>query len=766
MSRECNNPRAEQLDAFDAFFRRAGSPLGVPGSAGGLPEAWFLGPKAENECVLRSLIDEAINQHCEFRRAFHPEDPRHITEAIKNSPEYHAAISDLKALARTLFAQMRHSVPFSSMRYQGHMLWDQALPAMVGYIGALLYNQNNVAAEASPVTTWLEIVVGNELCRMLGFCVPEQPTHSKGIVPWGHITCDGSVANIEALWAARNAKFYLPALREAILNDTRLEAAKCIDVELLDGQRRKLIHIADPWILLNLPIDEVLRLPQAICDKYRITPAALTDAVRPYAVQNIGLIEFYDLFLRNIERPVAAPVAMTPATRHYSWPKAMTLLGLGQNSLETIPVDLQARLDVTRLAEMLEKCRAARRPVLAVVAVIGSTEESAVDPLHDILKLRQDFRKKGLDFAIHCDAAWGGYFNTMRIPSADAAARPAAPRAIAVSPAAERDERLHFLTQFEELQNEIPSLPMSEYVDRQYAALAEADSITVDPHKAGYVPYPAGAICYRNSAMRDLISLKAPVVFHSTLEPTVGIYGVEGSKPGASAAAAWLAHKVIPLSRSGYGKILGQCMWTSKRLYCRLVTMQDRDKNARYGLTPFQMLPSEREKEPKPEKIQDEREFIADHFVNSTNTELLELLKNCAKAKNLFSEIGSDQVILAFSLNFKNKTGDWNKDPTKLTNFNNEIFRICSIMCPTEEVNSKSLILTSSEFDVGSYGAPFVQHYSRRLGIDNPDNTTIPFLISTTMDPWTTDTEGGDFLKVIEDSLRSAANRALALVDP
>jgi hypothetical protein len=87
-------------------------------------------------------------------------------------------------------------------------------------------------------------------------------------------------------------------------------------------------------------------------------------------------------------------------------------------------------------------------------------------------------------------------------------------------------------------------------------------------------------------------------------------------------------------------------------------------------------------------------------------------------------------------------------------------------MCPTEEVNSKSLILTSSEFDVGSYGAPFLQHYSKRLGIDNPDNVTIPFLISTTMDPWTTDTEGGDFLKVIEDSLRNAANQALAEVDP
>ena len=43
------------------------------------------------------------------------------------------------------------------MRSHGHMLWDQVLPAMVGYFAGMLYNQNNVAAEASPVTTGLEI---------------------------------------------------------------------------------------------------------------------------------------------------------------------------------------------------------------------------------------------------------------------------------------------------------------------------------------------------------------------------------------------------------------------------------------------------------------------------------------------------------------------------------------------------------------------------------------------------------------------------------
>ena len=66
------------------------------------------------------------------------------------------------------------SASFTSMRYQGHMLWDQAMPAAIGLFAGMLYNQNNVAAEASPVTTRLEIEVGNDLCRMLGYPVPKQ----------------------------------------------------------------------------------------------------------------------------------------------------------------------------------------------------------------------------------------------------------------------------------------------------------------------------------------------------------------------------------------------------------------------------------------------------------------------------------------------------------------------------------------------------------------------------------------------------------------
>jgi len=47
------------------------------------------------------------------------------------------------------------------------MLWDTCMPANLGYLQAFLYNQNNVALEASPVTSKLEVEVGRQLCEMI-----------------------------------------------------------------------------------------------------------------------------------------------------------------------------------------------------------------------------------------------------------------------------------------------------------------------------------------------------------------------------------------------------------------------------------------------------------------------------------------------------------------------------------------------------------------------------------------------------------------------
>ena len=611
--------RSRGRQAWDATLR---DPLRLAGGGSGAPEAWFLGPRAENVDLLHELVGAAIDSHAAFRRGFHPEDPTHLTEAVRASPAFTVGVERLRHETHNLLDKLRMSAPFSSMRYQGHMLWDQALPGMVGLVAALLYNQNNVAAEASPVTTRLEIEAGLDLCRMLGYPAPGpgQEATPGAPTPWGHITSGGTVANIEALWAARNLKFAAVALRAALREVPNLHAARGLEVPLWSGETARLMEL-DTWTLLNLDLDVVAGLPTAVA-ALGVPPEDLSQALAAYAVQNVGLVGFYRSFMADVPEP---PLLFAPATGHYSWPKAATLLGLGQNSVMVQRVDQDARLDLTAVAEGLERAVRHRVPVLMGVAVIGSTEESAVDPLEGLLELRRAYQARGLNFMVHADAAWGGYFRAM-LTGEEAVPGP----------------------------DEVPSVPvlaMSEYVQAQYQALAHADSITVDPHKGGYIPYPAGALCYRNAAFRDSISLRAPVVFHSQTEPTIGVYGVEGSKPGSAAAAVWLAHRVIRPDRSGYGRILGQCMWTAKRLFLRLATLDD----PRFAITPFNQTPAERTGAP-PGARQAERQALAD-LVPLDNAALLVRLADDKLMRKLFARIGSDQVIIAFALN--PKAGGW-----------------------------------------------------------------------------------------------------------
>lgn len=76
-------------------------------------------------------------------------------------------------------------------------------------------------------------------------------------------------------------------------------------------------------------------------------------------------------------------------------------------------VDLNSRISIEKLRCRLEECLTSHTPVLSVVAIVGSTEESVVDNLEEILKLKEEFAKKNLYFHLHIDGAYGGYFISM-----------------------------------------------------------------------------------------------------------------------------------------------------------------------------------------------------------------------------------------------------------------------------------------------------------------------------------------------------------------
>lgn len=65
--------------------------------------------------------------------------------------------------------------------------------------------------------------------------------------------------------------------------------------------------------------------------------------------------------------------------------------------------------------------------------------------------------------------------------------------------------------------------------------IRQADSVTIDPHKAAYVPYPAGALCYRDGRLRFLITWTSPYISRgATTATSIGVFGIEGRQASHS----------------------------------------------------------------------------------------------------------------------------------------------------------------------------------------------------------------------------------------
>jgi glutamate/tyrosine decarboxylase-like PLP-dependent enzyme len=245
-------------------------------------------------------------------------------------------------------------------------------------------------------------------------------------------------------------------------------------------------------------------------------------------------------------------VVLVAATAHYSWEKIVRALGIGSNQLGYIPLDTCYRMDPDALWERVRELARRRQPVQALVSVCGTTEESAVDRLDLVLEVRSRAeRELGTTFHVHSDACYGGYAAAVT-RRADGGRRTAA-----------------------EIQASVGAdWPSPEWL-RAMEALGEADSVTVDPHKMGYVPYAAGAILVRDGRARHLVATDPPYLAPSEgpgpeTERFLGRYILEGSKPGAAAAAVWLSHKVLPLDQRGYGYLIERTVAGARRFHAAL----------------------------------------------------------------------------------------------------------------------------------------------------------------------------------------------------
>jgi glutamate/tyrosine decarboxylase-like PLP-dependent enzyme len=171
-----------------------------------------------------------------------------------------------------------------------------------------------------------------------------------------------------------------------------------------------------------------------------------------------------------------------------------------------IAVDGRGRMD---LDDLRAKLRTGE--IGTVVMTSGTTALGAVDPIDQALELRMEF-----NFRIHVDGAYGGFFKLLADGNALDAEAAAA-----------------------------------------FRAIAESDSVVVDPHKHGLQPYGCGSVLFRDPSVGRFYKHDSPYTYFTSNELHLGEISLECSRAGAAAAALWATLKCFPLeAETGLGAIL------------------------------------------------------------------------------------------------------------------------------------------------------------------------------------------------------------------
>ena len=131
---------------------------------------------------------------------------------------------------------------------------------------------------------------------------------------------------------------------------------------------------------------------------------------------------------------------------HMAVPKAVAMIGLGRRNLRMIPCDASYRMIPSQLDQALRQGKAEGVTPIAVVASAGTVNTGAIDPLQEIAEIAHTHGAW-----LHVDGAYGAL------------------AAIAIP--------------------------------EKFKGLAQADSISLDPHKWLYQPLDCGCLLYRDLAM-------------------------------------------------------------------------------------------------------------------------------------------------------------------------------------------------------------------------------------------------------------------------
>ena len=220
---------------------------------------------------------------------------------------------------------------------------------------------------------------------------------------------------------------------------------------------------------------------------------------------------------------------------HYSIKSSAIWSGVGLNNIKTIPSDDSNTMDAWELENAMNETIEDDARIGTIFATMGTTDAFGIDPLKEIVKIRDRIQKKvKYKIHVHADAVIGWPFLTFggddcikHLPSA--------------------------------LQEEVMSI-VSRVAELQYA-----DSVGIDFHKTGWAPYLCSAFIVKDKEdlfMLQKLKKEMPYLYHGGgYQP--GTFTLESSRPNYAQKA--LVNMML-LGREGYETLIVHLLTVSDYL--------------------------------------------------------------------------------------------------------------------------------------------------------------------------------------------------------
>lgn len=209
------------------------------------------------------------------------------------------------------------------------------------------------------------------------------------------------------------------------------------------------------------------------------------------------------------EEHTGVPELILPKSAHFSFKKVLSMLSIKP---VFVPLNDEYKIDVSKLDDLITE------NTMAIVAIAGTTELGLIDDIKNISKIAYSNQ-----VYLHVDAALGGFM----IPFINM----------------DREPKIKF--------------------DFKCKGVS---SMTIDPHKMGLAPVPAGGIIFRKKEYLEKLAVKTPYLTRDHQTTLVG------TRTGASTAATWAL--INYYGKEGYKKIVDSVLDLTKYTYTILKDMK------------------------------------------------------------------------------------------------------------------------------------------------------------------------------------------------